>query len=118
MFNSSIGLESSVRADYRDIPSYANAVMRVVFGGVNLNIQLKWHAPTRNKEGRWYASLFDENRNALVRGVKVVPNVPLFVASHYIDLVPDGWIMISGPSRNPGRKTLSSEYRLARGYEF
>lgn len=55
-----------------DLPHYE---FQVELDGINYTLELRWN---ERAEG-WFAGLFDSNGAEIVRGVRVVADLPLFV---------------------------------------
>lgn len=94
-----------------DIPSYEQ---QVKLDGTAYIIALNFNPRINNGQGKWFATLADQNRNMLVGPVPVIVSWPIF--DRFIELVQlPGTIFAfdtSGANSDPGQFDLGNRVRL------
>lgn len=84
-------------------PGNRASTRRVILAGQEFVIALRWS----DFEGCFYMSIGDANGNAIVRGIRVVSNLPL-LSPYTLDRLPRGELSVLDSSPSPTDPTLSS----------
>lgn len=72
----------------RIVPTHTDPfyTVKTLLDGSQFQFQFYWN----HRSSTWSFDLYDVNGNAVVTGVKVVPNIPLLGRAHHVDGCPPG----------------------------